>query len=100
MKLSYINLIRFRVDNASLPTSFHESQYDRWSSRTPTIVPSKSKHRWLSPAFGESCRLLRVDQAKEPVAVSCLKCTRPKLRSVTSLGHQGGEEFSERGTNY
>jgi len=28
----------------SLPTSYHESQYDGWSSRMPTIVSIYSKH--------------------------------------------------------
>jgi len=40
-------------DNASHPTSFHESQYDGWSNRMPTIVSICSKHagcvlRWLN----------------------------------------------------
>ena len=33
----------FRGDNASLPTSFHESQYDGWSSCVTTIVSIYSK---------------------------------------------------------
>ena len=37
-------LFNFRGDNASLPTRFHESQYDGWSSRMPTIVSIYSKH--------------------------------------------------------
>ena len=37
-------LFHFRGDNASLPMSFHESQYDGWSSRMPTIGSIHSKH--------------------------------------------------------
>jgi len=37
-------LLNFRGDNASLSTSFHESQYDGWSSRMPTIASIYSKH--------------------------------------------------------
>jgi len=48
--------------------SFHESQYDGWSSRMPTIV-SILKARWLRPAFAESYRLLRVTLSKELVDV-------------------------------
>jgi len=51
------------VITSELPTSFHESQCDRWSSRMRTIV------RWLLLVFTESYRLLRVNQGKELVAV-------------------------------
>jgi len=46
MKFRFIYLIRFGVDNAkvSLPTSFHEYQYDRWLSRMSTVVSSHPKH--------------------------------------------------------
>jgi len=47
IKFSFIHLIRFRVETPlrqRLPMSFHESQYDRWSSRMPTAVSSYSKH--------------------------------------------------------
>jgi len=44
VEFSFIQLIRFCGDNASLPTSFHESQYDGWSSRMPTIVWTCSKY--------------------------------------------------------
>ena len=37
-------LFNFCGDNVSLPTSFHESQYDGWPSRMPTIVSIHSKH--------------------------------------------------------
>jgi len=33
----------------SLPTSFHESQYDGWSSRMPSIVLIYSKHTGCVP---------------------------------------------------
>jgi len=51
--------------------SFHESQYDGWSSCMPTIVSTVDifKARWLRPVFAESYRLRRVTLSKELVAV-------------------------------
>jgi len=44
--------------------SFHESQYDGWSSRIPTIVSIYSEARWLCPMFAESYQLLCVTLSK------------------------------------
>jgi len=52
-----------------LPTSFHESQYDRWSSRMPTNMSIYSKHISCILRLVNRCLLLRVDQAKELVVM-------------------------------
>ena len=52
----------------SLPTSFHESQFDGWSNRMPTIASIYSNHGLL-PALAELYQLLRVTPSKEIVAV-------------------------------
>jgi len=41
-KVSFIQLSQ--CYRQSIPTSFHESQYDGWSSRMPTIGSIYSKH--------------------------------------------------------
>jgi len=57
------------VITTSLPKSFHESQYDGWSSCMQTICVDILKARWLRPAFAESYWLLRVTLSKDLVAV-------------------------------
>jgi len=53
----------------SCKTNFHESQYDGWSSRMPTILPIYAKHVGCILRLLNCTELLRVNQAKEIVAV-------------------------------
>jgi len=52
-----------------MPESFHESQYDGWSSRLPTVVSIYAKHAGCVLRFAELYGLLRLNQAIELVAV-------------------------------
>jgi len=70
MKFSFIHPFRFRGDNARvMQKNFHESQYDGWSSRMPTILSIYAKHVGSILRLLNCTELLRVNQAKELVAV-------------------------------
>jgi len=49
MKFSFIQQIRFRGDNASLPTRFHESQYNGWINPHPSIAVVPNLFRLATP---------------------------------------------------